>query len=348
MSEILSQDQIDALLSSGGVSGESEASGGGSDGARNDGDRCSVLKTFFESFCEHAGSVISTVLSKTTRFSVNECSNANETNMQEAASESALVLQTNLSGGIKGSFFVIIRTKDVAILSDLMMMGDGSAEYTEDHNDAISELFNQVMGAFATEMGSKVGESVGTEGITVHAFDIGQLPVDVSEASVVTVGYEIEEIGDSSFQILVSHDFTEQLEPFLGVPEENAQMDSIGLNASELDDLSRVSDFSSDSKHFHETSFNGKTKTNSEGIEVLLDVELDVCIELGRSSMSIKRILELAPGSIVELDRMAGEPVDLMVNNKVVAKGEVVVVDESFGIRILSLVSPEERIRSLR
>jgi flagellar motor switch protein FliN/FliY len=59
-------------------------------------------------------------------------------------------------------------------------------------------------------------------------------------------------------------------------------------------------------------------------------------------------VLELAPGSIVELDRMAGEPVDLLVNNKVVAKGEVVVIDESFGIRIVSLVSAEERIRSLR
>jgi flagellar motor switch protein FliN/FliY len=69
---------------------------------------------------------------------------------------------------------------------------------------------------------------------------------------------------------------------------------------------------------------------------------------LGRTNLSIKRVLELAPGSIVELDRMAGEPVDLLVNDKVVAKGEVVVVDENFGIRIVSLVSAEDRIKSLR
>jgi flagellar motor switch protein FliN len=81
---------------------------------------------------------------------------------------------------------------------------------------------------------------------------------------------------------------------------------------------------------------------------MLLDIELDVSIELGRTDLSIKRILEMGPGSIVELDRMAGEPVDLLVNNKVVAKGEVVVVDENFGIRIVSLVSPEDRIKSLR
>jgi flagellar motor switch protein FliN/FliY len=64
--------------------------------------------------------------------------------------------------------------------------------------------------------------------------------------------------------------------------------------------------------------------------------------------LSIKKILELAPGSIVELDKMAGEPVDLLVNNKVVAKGEVVVIDENFGIRIVSLIPAEDRIKSLR
>jgi flagellar motor switch protein FliN/FliY len=81
---------------------------------------------------------------------------------------------------------------------------------------------------------------------------------------------------------------------------------------------------------------------------MLLDVPLNVTIELGRTRLSIRRILELGPGSIIELDRLAGEPVDLLVNDKVVARGEVVVVDEYFGIRILSLISPEERIKQLR
>ena len=106
---------------------------------------------------------------------------------------------------------------------------------------------------------------------------------------------------------------------------------------------------SSSDSDFRETSITAQSiKDSTTNIDMLLDVELDVSIELGKSLLSIKRVLELAPGSIVELDRMAGEPVDLLVNNKVVAKGEVVVIDESFGIRIVSLVSAEERIRSLR
>lgn len=84
-----------------------------------------------------------------------------------------------------------------------------------------------------------------------------------------------------------------------------------------------------------------------QNIEMLMDVTLLVSIELGRTTMNIKDILEMNPGSIIELNKMAGEPVDVLVNKKLIAKGEVVVVDENFGVRVTDLVSPEERIKSL-
>jgi flagellar motor switch protein FliN/FliY len=90
------------------------------------------------------------------------------------------------------------------------------------------------------------------------------------------------------------------------------------------------------------------SSTGNPQMDMLLDVTLQVAIELGRTEMSIKKILELGPGSIIELNRMAGEPVDLLVNDKVIAKGEVVVVDENFGIRIVKLISPEERLKNLK
>jgi flagellar motor switch protein FliN len=85
-----------------------------------------------------------------------------------------------------------------------------------------------------------------------------------------------------------------------------------------------------------------------QNIDLLLDVTLPVSIELGRTAMSIENVLNLGPGSVVELDRLAGEPVDLLVNEKLIAWGEVVVVDENFGIRITSMVSPQDRIKSLK
>ncbi|MGC8668593.1 MAG: flagellar motor switch protein FliN [Chthonomonadales bacterium] len=83
------------------------------------------------------------------------------------------------------------------------------------------------------------------------------------------------------------------------------------------------------------------------GIELLFDVPLDVSVELGRVRMLIKDVLELSPGSVVELDRVAGEPVDLMVNGRLIAKGEVVVVEDNFGIRVTEIISPADRVSGL-
>ena len=84
-----------------------------------------------------------------------------------------------------------------------------------------------------------------------------------------------------------------------------------------------------------------------DNIELLMDVELDVIIELGRTRMRIGDILRLVPGAIIELDKLAGEPVDVLVNNKPIAKGEVVVMDENFGVRITSIINQEQRLKSL-
>ena len=82
-------------------------------------------------------------------------------------------------------------------------------------------------------------------------------------------------------------------------------------------------------------------------IELLLDVPLEVTVELGRTTMLLKDILELGTGSVIELEKLAGEPVEIMVNNKLIAKGEVVIIDENFGVRITKIISPEERVRAL-
>lgn len=82
-------------------------------------------------------------------------------------------------------------------------------------------------------------------------------------------------------------------------------------------------------------------------IDLLLDIVLKVDVELGRSSMPVRDILSLGPGSVVELDRMAGEPVDVSINGTLIARGEVVVVDEKFGVRVTEIVNPAKRVASL-
>ena len=81
---------------------------------------------------------------------------------------------------------------------------------------------------------------------------------------------------------------------------------------------------------------------------MLMDIPLQVTVELGRTKRSVKEILELSPGSIIELDKLAGEPVDILVNNRPIAKGEVVVIDENFGVRVTDIISKSDRIKKLK
>jgi len=91
----------------------------------------------------------------------------------------------------------------------------------------------------------------------------------------------------------------------------------------------------------------GAPETMPRGMDLIMDIPLDVSVELGRVQMLIKDVLELATGSIVELERVAGEPIDLMVNGQLVAKGEVVVIEDNFGIRITEIVSPSDRLNTV-
>ena len=96
---------------------------------------------------------------------------------------------------------------------------------------------------------------------------------------------------------------------------------------------------------------NDKTtdKVNGEpaSLDLILDIPLTVTVELGRSKMLINDLLQLGQGSVVELTKLVGEPLEVLVNNKLVARGEVVVVNEKFGVRLTDIVTPMERVKSL-
>ncbi len=86
----------------------------------------------------------------------------------------------------------------------------------------------------------------------------------------------------------------------------------------------------------------------ANNLNMLLDIPLQVTVELGRTNRSVKEILELSSGSIIELDKLAGEPVDILVNKRLIAKGEVVVIDENFGVRVTDIISRTDRLKKLK
>lgn len=98
---------------------------------------------------------------------------------------------------------------------------------------------------------------------------------------------------------------------------------------------------------FEELDSTGKDGSKEKDIEFLLDIPLEVTVKLGQSRMIIKDLLSLTQGSVIELDKLAGEPMDIFVNDKMIARGEVVVVNEKFGVRLTDILSPTERLKQL-
>ena len=92
----------------------------------------------------------------------------------------------------------------------------------------------------------------------------------------------------------------------------------------------------------------GKSCNNGKcDMDLILDIPLDVTVELGKVKMLVNELLQLGQGSIIELSKQVGEPLDIYVNKKLVAKGEVVILDEKFGIRVSDIINPAERVKSL-
>ena len=114
-------------------------------------------------------------------------------------------------------------------------------------------------------------------------------------------------------------------------PINQEQKDAIGQLADEI-----------------KTGDDALNKLKIQNLDFILDIPLNVSVELGRTQVVIKDLLQLGQGSVLELDKLAGEPLEVIVNGKLVARGEVVVVNEKFGIRLTDIISPLERIETLK
>jgi flagellar motor switch protein FliN len=111
-----------------------------------------------------------------------------------------------------------------------------------------------------------------------------------------------------------------------------------------------MADVSNPKKNENDKTASASQESCSNGkcdLDIILDIPLNVTVELGKVKMPVNELLQLGQGSIIELSKQVGEPLDIYVNNKLVAKGEVVILDEKFGIRVADILNPAERVKSL-
>ena len=355
---ILSQDEIDLLTKSLLGGGDAAAPAAPTPAPATVENTAEVARAFFKILCEQASSVVTTVLSRAVDFQLQWLVSGENSVIPDELVSHSLCIEANVKKDITGKMSFAISKQEVATLSDLMLMGSGHSDYTEEHKDAICEIVNQITGSCITVMDSQIHLSMEFGQASVSDFSGKN---DFKGGAIATVLVKIEEFPDQKILIILDDSMLSGIKAKSSSKAVYAGADtslaSLGLSSSPAYSASAPggsgagggsAPVAAPPAFAPQQSGGVFGSTGNKALDLLMDIELPIVIELGRAQMSLKRILELGPGAIVEMDRLAGEPVDILINGKVVARGEVVVVDENFGVRIISLVSPEERLKLLR
>ena len=375
--EMISQEEIDALLSGGAVSDSpaeeaaADSSSAGDDAGITDMER-DALGEIGNISMGGAATTLSVLLGRKVSITTPTVSVSNLRTLKEKYPLPFLVVEVGYSIGIEGNNVLCIQAKDAAIIADLMMGNDGTnpdQELSELHMSAVSECMNQMMGSVATSLSSMFSKKVDITPPVVTLIDLG------TEEVVSKLLDKVDPIIQASFRMEVDGLIDSEIMQLLPVDVAKDMVDALMNQSADVDNEEEAvvaaappaaaaapanygygappmqphvaSNVPVQSAQFTPLS-STPVQVNDANIGLILDVPLQVNVELGRTKKSIKDILDLTKGSIVELDKLAGEPVDIMVNGKYLAKGEVVVIDENFGVRITEIVSPLERAARLQ
>ena len=285
-----------------------------------------------------------------------------------------VALRVGYTEGFKGENVLILTQRDASVIANLMMGGDGvvdeSLEMEPIALSAVQEAMNQMMGAAATSMSTVFSMRIDISPPAVEIFDFSQEKSIVDSFSlwesmvIIEFDLKIGTLIDSKIVQLAPLEFSKQLiqklfnasttttEPAPAAPisrPEPVQEQPVASQAAPEPRYEAPPEPKKEPVGVSPVQFGQFSDVQQEGppgnIGMLYDVPLNVTVELGRTRRSVRDILELTQGSIIELDKLAGEPVDVFVNNTLIATGEVVVIEENFGVRITEIVNTKERLR---
>ncbi|HVM32536.1 MAG TPA: flagellar motor switch protein FliN [bacterium] len=257
-----------------------------------------------------------------------------------------------LSGAVSGSGFLATREKDASIIADLLIGQDGTNapdKMTELHLSAFGEVVSQLGEAFTQAVQKTSGAKVSLQTGEMAAQETGGVEASLNQLgpSIVVFSFGLASQGLLSGDIYfyLPESTAQQLGDGAGKPAAAKPAAAVQQGAPPQATPTRSGGVVMQQQL--ENDFSGAPKVGGN-IALLMDVPLKLTVELGRTTKLVKEILALAPGSVVELDKLAGEAVDILVNEKLIAKGEVVVIDENFGVRITEIINPEERLSAVQ
>lgn len=396
VAEMLSQEEINALLGSVSMDDDSTSSGLGQDSNEKIGGTVTLSPDEIDALGEIGN--ISMGTAATTLFTLLNHKVLITTPKVEALTwdefigtltDDLTAVAVDYTEGFIGSNLMILKDHDVKVIADLMMGGTGAyieGPVTDLHLSAIAESMNQMIGSSSTSMAQIFNKKIdisppqaikmesnlesifGPKGDLVKISFRLQIEENIIDSELMQVlplqfakeliaGLLAQEVSESAQTIPVPE--PQPVQPVYQNPSSQAApiyesaQDPVQMSYNQAPEYNQINYVGQESnirpdvdiKSPQFQSFDTSPKVYpKENMDLLMDVSLEVSVELGRTSRKIKEILEFGPGSIIELNRLVGEPVDVLVNGKFVAAGEVVVIDENFGIRITDIINPENRI----
>lgn len=391
MDGVLSQEEINALLNNDGTSGSG-------DELLTDAEKDAIGEIANISMGTAATTLFSLV-NRRVEISTPVVSFSSWDDIVNDYERPCVFIKIGYTQGLNGSNILVLKEKDVKVITDLMMGGDGtniSGEIGELHLSAISEAMNQMMGSSATSLSSMLNRTIDISPPIAEVVDLkntldeGEIDSFLANEFVkISFRMEIGDLVDSEIMQLYPPDFVKDM--CKGVTE-NMELDSQNVkeevaaaNTAAAAPQQPVDNNMNNQNAMNQNMMNqnmanpnmvNPNMMNSnmmgqnnmgqsvnvqpaqftpfgampnqayqpENIDLIMDVPLEVTVELGRTKKSISEILDFGPGKIIELNKLAGEPVDVLVNGKFVAKGEVVVIEESFGVRITEIINATKAI----
>lgn len=371
----LSQDEIDALLKGGDDTAQEQPESGLS---LMEQDTIGEIGNI--SFGSSA-TALSTLLNQKVEITTPTVSVIEKSHLNDEFPHPYVSIGVSYTEGFSGNNLLVIKQEDAAIIADLMMGGDGTnadPSLGEIHLSAVQEAMNQMMGSAATSMSTVFSKKIDISPPEVDLLDVKegegteQIP---KEDPLVKVSFRLK-VGDlidshimQLYPLTFAKDLIDELTnqdggeepvkteevqtPVQEKPAPNPNSASAQTQRQEpapkRQGTAKVSEpVQVAPAEFQSFAPQTEAQPHLQNLDMLMDIPLSVTVELGRTNRSVKEVLELSTGSIIELDKLAGEPVDILVNQRVVAKGEVVVIDENFGVRVTDILSQAERISKLR
>lgn len=381
----MSQEDIDKMLNQSGNEPEAPAASNPASTTGNMGfsnDDIDAIGEIGNIFMGSASTTLSTILNNKVEITTPRIEIFNSLEESSMLQEDHAVVEINYIEGLEGTVVFALKVADTAIIADLMMGGTGkveSQEIGELQLSAVSEAMNQMVGSASTSLSSMLNRPINISHPNIRMFgkeNKEELNQDLVGKKIASIKFTLK-VGDlinSEITQLMSADAAKaQVDAFMATMKNATASMQDSANQSMVDGLMQGStqpqsqtpeDFFNSAPQAGHTppqnpvtvqpvqfaSFDnapGTMGTANQNLNLVMDVDLKLTVELGRTELPIKDVLELTRGSIIELDKVAGEPVELYANGKLIAKGEVVVIEDNFGLRITSIISPEHRIKQL-